>query len=82
MPIQLLEHNDKIFHEGGDVETIYENSHQSLKFNIMPNRAVEETLLIKKYMVTENRIEVKFDRKYKTQMVSSPDHLIFLSASF
>ena len=80
MSIQLLKNDDKLFSLSRNSDTIYENSHQSLKFNVMSDRSVKETLVIKKYIITDNRIVVEFDRKYRTEMISSPDHLIFLSA--
>ena len=46
----------------------------------MPNKKVNEKLIINKYIVKKNKIEAFFDRKYETDMLKSPDHFIFLSA--
>ena len=61
-------------------EIINENSEQILQFNVMPNKNVNEKLIINKYIIRKNKIEVFFDRKYETDMLKSPDHFIFLSA--
>lgn len=51
-----------------------------LQFNVMPERAVTETLHIKEYRLSQNYIEAHFDRTYESAMLKSPSHLIFLSA--
>ena len=56
------------------------NSLQDLKFNILPNKNVEERILFKKFIISDNKIEAYFDREYKTDMLKSPNHYIFLSA--
>ena len=62
------------------IEIIKEDSEQILQFNVMPNKKVNEKLIINKYIVKKNKIEAFFDRKYETDMLKSPDHFIFLSA--
>ena len=59
---------------------ITDNTRQSLRFNVLSNKFVEETLIFNKYVVENSAIEVYFDRLYKTDMKKSPDHYIFLSA--
>ena len=59
---------------------IKDHSRQHLRFNVMPHKFVEETLIIDKYVVDNDKIEVYFDRLYKTDMRKSPDHYIFLSS--
>ena len=59
---------------------IKDHSRQNLRFNVMPDRFVEETLIIDRYVLDDTKIEVYFDRLYKTDMKNSPDHYIFLSS--
>ena len=59
---------------------IKDKSVQSLKFNVLNNKSVQETLTFKKYVVRGNKIETYFDREYNTDMLRSPNHFIFLSA--
>tara|TARA_Y100001934_G_C11960435_1_gene589279 strand:+ start:204 stop:707 length:504 start_codon:yes stop_codon:yes gene_type:complete len=66
--------------ENTPIEIIKEDSEQILQFNVMPNKKVNEKLIINKYIVKKNKIEAFFDRKYETDMLKSPDHFIFLSA--
>ena len=66
--------NDKI------QKTIYENTKQCLKFNVMPDKHVYENLSIKKYIISNNKIEAYFNREYYTDMLKSPNHYIFLSS--
>lgn len=51
-----------------------------LHFNVMPDRNVEEVLYNTSYLATENRVVATFDRRYRSEMVNSPSHVIFLSA--
>ena len=51
-----------------------------LRFNVMPERFVQETLLTKEYKIWKGYAEAVFDRDYKSEMAASPDHLIFLTA--
>ena len=60
--------------------TIDSPSIQDLKFNILNDREVNEKLTFKKFIIKSNKIESWFDREYKTAMVKSPNHYIFLSA--
>jgi hypothetical protein len=62
------------------LKIIKENTIQEISFNVMPNRTVKEKIYIREYRIWENSIEVVFDREYFSQMLHSPDHLIFLSA--
>ena len=57
-----------------------ERSKQDLLFNVLPERNINESLLIKEYRIWDGAIEAVFDRRYTSEMVSSPDHLTFLSA--
>jgi hypothetical protein len=59
---------------------IKDYSRQYLRFNILPDKFVEETLIIDRYVLDNNKIEVYFDRLYKTDMKKSPNHYIFLSS--
>jgi len=59
---------------------IKDNSRQRLSFNVLPNKFVEETLMIDRYVIDGNKIQVYFDRLYKTDMKKSPNHYIFLSS--
>ena len=59
---------------------IKDRSTQSLRFNVLNNKNVEETLTFKKYIVKDKKIETYFDREYSTDMLKSPNHFIFLSA--
>ena len=63
-----------------NVKVIADNSIQSLKFNVMHEKDVEEKLVFKKYIIDGNKIETHFNREYKTSMKKSPDHYIFLSS--
>ena len=63
-----------------NIEIINENSEQTIEFNVMPNKKVNETLKINRYIVSGNKIQAFFDRKYQTDMLKSPNHFIFLSA--
>ena len=60
--------------------TIKENSNQKIKFNVMPNRYVDENIQIQEYRIWDNAIETIFNREYQTDMLNSPDHLTFLSS--
>ena len=62
------------------IKVLKENSIQNIRFNIMPDRYVEEDVEIKEYRVWDNAIEAVFDRNYKTDMLNSPSHLTFLSS--
>ena len=53
---------------------------QNLSFNILPNKIIKESLFIKEYRIWDDAIEAVFDRRYFSQMIASPDHLIFFSA--
>jgi hypothetical protein len=56
-----------------------ENTTNSIIFNVMPCRIVEETLYLKEYRVWPRYAEATFDRRYESQMRNSPNHLIFLT---
>jgi len=66
--------------KNNNTEIINENSEQIIQFNVMPNKRVNETLKINRYIVSNNKIQAIFDRSYKTDMLKSPNHFIFLSA--
>jgi len=66
--------------KNNNTEIINENSEQIIQFNVMPNKKVNETLKINRYIVSNNKIQAFFDRNYKTDMLKSPNHFIFLSA--
>ena len=55
-------------------------SKSSISFNILPHKIVTEDIYIKKYILKKRYIESVFDREYLSNMVQSPDHLIFLSS--
>jgi len=59
---------------------IKESSEQKLTFNIMANKFVSETSIIKEYKIWDNAIEAIFDREYEADMIKSPNHLTFLSS--
>tara|TARA_B100000029_G_C17249156_1_gene842082 strand:- start:109 stop:648 length:540 start_codon:yes stop_codon:yes gene_type:complete len=59
---------------------INDYSEQALSFNVLANKNITETLIIKKYRIWDGSIEATFSRKYETDMVASPNHLIFISA--
>ena len=59
---------------------IKDHSRQNLRFNVLPDKFVEETLIIDRYVIDDIKIEVYFDRLYKTDMKKSPNHYIFLSS--
>ena len=61
------------------LEVIEEQHESHLQFNVMPDRPVEETLKVNRYLVGERYAEAHFDREYKSSMAASPSHLIFLS---
>ena len=52
----------------------------SLVFNVLPQKNIKEKINIKKYHLKKRFIEAIFDRKYTTDMIHSPDHLVFLSS--
>jgi len=56
------------------------NETVELRFNVMPERFVQETLFTKTYRIWKGYAEALFDRDYKSEMLASPDHLIFLTA--
>ncbi|MEM7406359.1 MAG: hypothetical protein AAF458_13760 [Pseudomonadota bacterium] len=60
--------------------TINERVDNIMQFNVMPDRPVTETLHIREYRIADDYIEAHFDRSYKSSMLKSPSHLIFLSA--
>lgn len=64
-----------------DADTVIEKVTQedntiSMRFNVMPERMVEETLFISEYRIGHRYIEASFDRSYKSSMLRSPDHLV------
>lgn len=59
---------------------INESTHISCRFNVMPEKFVEETLHIKEYKIFDNIVEAKFERRYHSDMLKSPDHFVFLTA--
>ena len=61
-------------------KVIKESSNQTIRFNIMPNKHVDENIEIKEYRIWDNAIEAIFDRDYHTEMANSPNHLTFLSS--
>ena len=54
--------------------------YSSLVFNVLPKKNITEKINVKKYCLKKRFIEAIFDRKYSTDMIHSPDHLIFLSS--
>lgn len=71
----------KVFATRGDpIRVITEDFTNYVKFNVMPNLPVEETLFIKKYRIWDGYLEAVFDREYYSSMTRSPDHLMFITA--
>ncbi len=58
---------------------IIENTKNNCKFNVMPDKYVEETLFVKEYKLFQDKIEAVFDREYYSDMEKSPNHLVFLT---
>ena len=52
----------------------------NIEFNILPYRDVSESLIANRYILKNRYIKAFFSRKYKTDMLDSPDHLIFLTS--
>ena len=46
-------------------KVIQENSSQNIRFNIMPDRYVDERIDVKEYRIWDNAIEVLFNRDYR-----------------
>lgn len=70
-------------YEAGEFQfrrTFDDNSSQSLSFNVLPNRHVNECLTPNQYSVGRRIARVLFSREYETQMEKSPSHMVFLSA--
>jgi len=80
MPPSAADEPSESQREPAPLSRILEASTIQLSFNIMPDRPVTETLALKEYRIGENYIEAVFDRTYASTMLSSPDHLIFLTA--
>lgn len=55
---------------------IKEDTTNFCRFNIMPEKFVEETLFIQEYHIYSDRIEAIFDRHYCSDMLKSPSHLV------
>tara|TARA_A100001037_G_scaffold248831_1_gene231313 strand:- start:281 stop:835 length:555 start_codon:yes stop_codon:yes gene_type:complete len=55
-------------------------SKSSVKFNVLPYRYVSEDIKVVKYYMEKRFIKAYFERNYKTDMINSPDHLVFLSS--
>ena len=51
-----------------------------ISFNVMPERSVTEELTMREFRIGKTWIEAEFDRDYKSEMLSSPTHLTFVSA--
>ena len=62
-----------------ELTIVKEQAESSIRFNVMPDRPVEETLHIREYRVGPSYIEARFDRSYHSSMLKSPSHLIFLT---
>ena len=56
------------------------NDQSNVLFNVLPKKNIKEQVIIKKYLLKKRFIEAIFDRKYYSDMIDSPDHLIFLSS--
>lgn len=59
---------------------VIDGSSQSLAFNVMPGRPVNEELTPRCYFVGREIARAVFDRSYATAMENSPSHVIFISA--
>ena len=65
----------------GDVVTrVEDTSSCHVGFNVMPDRAIREELVIPEFRVGQTWIEAEFDRTYSSSMLNSPSHLTFVSA--
>ena len=53
---------------GPPVRVHLENSANSIRFNVMPDRIVEETLYLSEYRVWPRYAEATFNRRYESQM--------------
>jgi len=62
------------------LEILPERHDSNCRFNVMPDRPVEETLKVREYRCGPGYVEAHFDREYRSSMASSPSHLIFLTA--
>lgn len=51
----------------------------ALRFNVMPDRYVEERLNVSEYQLSKNSVVAKFSRIYMSEMKRSPDHLVMLT---
>ncbi len=58
---------------------IPESTQTSVQFNVMPERPVSEVMTLREYRVGDLYVEASFDREYKSSMLKSPDHFIFLT---
>ena len=54
-------------------------SSSSIIFNVLPGKHVKEDIIVKKYILKKRYIQAIFDRRYQSDMLQSPNHLIFLS---
>ena len=63
-----------------DIDVSNKSDSSSLVFNVLPKKNIKEKINVKKYYLKKRSIEAIFDRKYSTDMIHSPDHLIFLSS--
>ncbi len=70
-------------YERGDYsfnEPIHDQSEQSLSFNAMPGKNIEEVLRPRVYFAGRDVARVVFDRGCETALERGPRHLLFLSA--
>jgi acyl carrier protein len=51
----------------------------TLRFNVMPDRYVEERLNVSEYQLSKHSVVAKFSRIYRSEMKQSPDHLVMLT---
>lgn len=63
-----------------DIDVSNKLDYSSLVFNVLPKKDIKEKINVKKYYLKDRSIEAIFDREYSTDMIHSPDHLIFLSS--
>jgi hypothetical protein len=62
------------------ISVIKESTTNNVSFNVMPDRPVEEKLIVKEYRIWDSGIEAIFDRSFHTTMKKSPSHLTFITA--
>ena len=72
--------NKNLYPKNIEIPILMSNqSSSSITFNVLPGKNVKEDIIVKKYILKKRYIKAIFNRRYQSDMVQSPDHLIFLS---